>query len=396
MRVQFVNKRKTKESKLLSIFSLKSLWRGASPDEGILLCVFGLLVFGWVMVYSSSALFAETKYHDQYFFLKKQVMWSLIGIVAFMVSANIPLSFFQANARRLYFGTIGALVLVLFFGRQISGAKRWLSLGFISFQPSELAKVAIVFLVADYMDRRQSRLREFKKGLVPLLALVGFILGLILVEPDLGTPVLMGTVCLALLILGGAQWLHLILMGISTLPVLAVCVFKVRYRLERLMVYLNPWSDAQGTGYQLVQSLLALGSGGIFGRGLGESKIKISNLPDAHTDFVFSVLGEELGLVGTCLCAALFLFLCVRGLKIAMGAKSLFARLSAAGISLTIGLQALINMGVACGLFPTKGMPLPFISFGGSSLVIMLISVGVLANVSRQSRISLSEEDGAR
>src|ERR1041385_7383100 len=152
MRVQFVSKKKTKRSQLLSIFSLKSLWRGAGPDAGILLSVFGLLVFGWIMVYSSSALFAESKYQDQYFFLKKQVMWSMIGMVAFLLSANIPLKYFQLNARKLYMVALASLVLVLFLGRQISGAQRWLKLGFISFQPSELAKVAMVFLVADYLD----------------------------------------------------------------------------------------------------------------------------------------------------------------------------------------------------------------------------------------------------
>ena len=388
MKATFVVKRKTKSKTFLSIFSLKSLWRGAGPDEGIVLCVFGLIVFGWVMVYSSSALFAEARYHDQYFFLKKQVMWSIIGIAAFLFSANVSLSFFQSKVRWLYGASLVSLVLVLFFGKEISGAQRWLRFGFVSFQPSELAKIAIIFTVADYLDRKQSRMREFKKGLVPLLGMVGLLLGLILIEPDLGTPVLMGGVCLALLILGGARWMHLFLMAIAVLPLVAVSIFKVRYRLERMMAYLNPWSDAQGTGYQLVQSLLALGSGGIFGRGLGESKIKISSLPDAHTDFVFAVLGEELGLIGTLFCASLFLFLCLRGLKIALGAKSLFARLAAAGISLTIGMQALINMGVASGLFPTKGMPLPFISFGGSSLVITLTSIGILANVSRQSRNS--------
>lgn len=394
MKYQFVVKREKKRERIMSILSLRSLWKGTGPDEGILLSVFGLLVFGWVMVYSSSALFAETRYHDQYFFLKKQVMWSVIGMAAFLVTANLPIGLFQRNAKRIFIATCVGLVLVLFFGRHISGAQRWLRLGPISFQPSELAKMAMVILVADFLDRRQSRLREFNRGLAPLLALVAMPLVLILLEPDLGTPVLMTTVILSLLILGGARWRHLLLMGLSTLPVLVISILKVRYRLERLLVYLNPWSDPKGTGYQLVQSLLALGSGGIFGRGLGQSKIKISNLPDAHTDFVFSVLGEELGLLGTCLCAGLFLFLCTRGLKIAMNAKSLFARLVAAGVSLTIGLQALINMGVACGMFPTKGMPLPFISFGGSSLVIMLISVGLLANVSRESRLSgLKGED---
>jgi cell division protein FtsW len=386
MKAKFVVRKQKRKEKLLSIISLKSLFQGTGPDEGILLSVFGLLVFGWIMVYSSSALFAESHYHDQYFFLKKQVMWSLIGIAAFMVSANMPLSLVQTHARKIYAGALVALVLVMFFGRQVYGAQRWLRFGILSFQPSEVAKMAMIFLVADYLDRKQSRLKDLKKGLMPLLLMVGLMMGLILIEPDLGTPVLMGMVLVTLLILGGARWSHLSFLALSSLPVVAIAIFKVRYRLERLMAYMNPWSDAQGKGYQLVQSLLALGSGGFIGRGLGNSRIKIANLPEAHTDFVFSVLGEELGLLGTLLCAGLFLFLCIRGLRVAMRAKSLFSRLVAAGVSLTIGFQALINMGVACGMFPTKGMPLPFISFGGSSLVIMLIAVGLLANVSREAR----------
>jgi cell division protein FtsW len=393
MRAQFVvRKKQKKRERLVSILSLKSLFQGTSPDVGLLLSVFGLIVFGWVMVYSSSAIFAENRFHDQYYFLKKQVMWSLIGSAAFLMSANMPLSFIQRNVRPLFIGTIAALVMVLFVGKQIYGAQRWLNFGPISFQPSELAKVVMVFLVADYLDRRQSRMRDFKKGMVPLLAMTGLMTGLILIEPDLGTPVLMAMVFVSLLVLGGARWLHLILLGASLLPVIALAVFKVRYRMDRILAYLNPWSDPMGTGYQLVQSLLALGSGGFFGRGLGESRIKISNLPEAHTDFVFSVLGEELGLLGTLLCAGLFLFLCIRGLRIAMEAKSFFSRLTAAGISLTIGFQAVINMGVACGLLPTKGMPLPFLSFGGSSLVIMMISIGILANVSRESKRAATEE----
>ena len=234
------------------------------------------------------------------------------------------------------------------------------------------------------------RMDEMKRGLLPVLGLVGAILGLILIEPDLGTPVLMGSVIMALLVLGGARWKHLLALGLSTLPVVIIAVLKVRYRLARLLVYLNPWADPKGTGYQLVQSLIAMGSGGLTGRGLGESRIKISSLPDAHTDFVFSVLGEELGLVGTFACAALFLFLCVRGLNIARETEDNFSKLVAAGMSLTIGFQAIINMGVASGLFPTKGMPLPFISFGGSSLVVALASAGILANISRQTRLAAS------
>jgi cell division protein FtsW len=274
-------------------------------------------------------------------------------------------------------------VLVLLIGPSISGARRWIRLGGLGFQPSELAKLAMILVVADYLDRRQSRLKEFSRGLLPILILVGLMVGLILLEPDLGTPVLMCSVFLMLLILGGARWRHLITMAMVALPFIALAIVKVSYRLKRFFAYLDPWSDAQGAGYQLVQSLLALGSGGFFGRGLGNSKIKISSLPDCHTDFIFAILGEELGLMGTLTCAGLFLFLCTRGLKIAQQTNNCYARLVATGISLMIGFQAIINMGVASGLFPTKGMPLPFISFGGSSLMILLTSVGILSHISR-------------
>ncbi len=383
-RYKFVTK-KAEPKKLSRFLSIGNLLHGPQPDSGLLLCVFGLVVFGWVMVYSSSALFAEQKYHDQFFFLKKQIMWSFIGIGGFLLAANIPFSFWQERVRLFYATTLGLLALVLAIGPKISGARRWLHVPGISFQPSEAAKIVMVFLVADYLDRRQSRMKDFRRGLLPLLGMVGALLALIVVEPDLGTPVLITSVFLCLLILGGARWRHFLLLGLTTLPLIAIAIFKVRYRLERLMAYMDPWNDAQGKGYQLLQSMTAMGSGGIFGKGLGNSKLKISNLPECHTDFIFSILGEEIGLIGTLLCAALFLFLCMRALKISKAAPDFFSRMVAAGIGLTVGFQALINMGVASGLLPTKGMPLPFISFGGSSLFITLFSMGLLANVSRRA-----------
>ncbi len=383
MKVRFVAREKPK-SRLQKTFSLEGLVHGPAPDGGVLFCVFGLLVFGWVMVYSSSALFAELRYHDQFFFFKRQLLWSLIGLGAFIAAANVPIEIWQRSARPLYLLTTIALVLVLFVGPEVAGAKRWIRVAGLNFQPSELAKVAMILLVADYIDRRQSRLKDFKRGLLPLLILVGVLFFLILVEPDLGTPVLMTVVLSSLLVLGGVRWKHFFLLGLAALPALATLVVNVNYRMHRIFSYLDPWSDPQGAGYQLVQSLLAMGSGGIFGRGLGSSRVKIANLPEAHTDFVFSILGEELGLLGTLTCAALFLFLCLRGLRIARSAPTSFSRLLAAGLSLMIGFQAFINMGVASGLFPTKGMPLPFLSFGGSSLVIMLFSIGLLASISRK------------
>ena len=383
----FRSSRSSKKKGLLRrLLSIEPLMKGHAPDTILILSVAGLLVFGWVMVYSASALDALTKFHDQFYYLKRQILWSLIGGVAFIISAKLPMKFWQKSVRPLYVVTLVLLAAVLVVGPRISGARRWIRLPGVGFQPSELAKIVLVLVAADYMDRRQSRLKDFKKGFLPLLVLCGAMLGLIVVEPDLGTPVLMSMVVGCLMILGGVQWAHIGGLFLGSLPLLAVAVFKVRYRLQRLFAYLDPWSDAQGKGYQLIQSLLAMGSGGIFGRGLGESRLKMGNLPDCHTDFVFSILGEELGLMGTLTCAALFLLLCLHGLRISRQSRDLFPRLVAAGISLTIGFQALINMGVASGLFPTKGMPLPFISFGGSSLVIALTGVGILASISRENK----------
>ncbi len=338
------------------------------------------------MVYSSSALLAEKRYADQYFFLKKQVVWSFIGFLVFLISSNIPMTVWQKSSRWFFLASVFFLILVLFVGREVGGAQRWLKLGPFNFQPSELAKLAVVFLVADYMDRRQSRMKDLKKGLVPLVILFSIPMGLILMEPDLGTPILLSLVFGALLVIGGARFKHLFILSLAALPLLILGLLQFRYRIARLFAYIDPWADAKGKGYQLVQSLLAMGSGGLFGRGLGNSQVKISALPDPHTDFVFSVLGEELGLMGTLICAALFLFLCLRGLKIAQGAPTCFGQLMAAGISLVIGTQAAINMGVAAGLLPTKGMPLPFVSFGGSSLTIILMSFGIISSIARQSR----------
>jgi cell division protein FtsW len=377
---------------LRRVLSIEPLLKGPKPDLMLIGCVFGLLVFGWVMVYSSSALDAEMKYHDQFYFLKRQVIWSLIGMGAFVVAAKMPMSVWQRVCKPMYVAILAGLALVLVVGPSISGAKRWIRLPGMAIQPSELAKLTLVLVAADYIDRRQSRLKDFKKGLLPLLVMLGAALGLIVIEPDLGTPVLMSMVLASMMILGGVRWSHIGGLFVGSIPLLVLAIFKERYRLLRLFAYMDPWSDAKGKGFQLIQSLLAMGSGGFFGRGLGESRLKVGALPDCHTDFVFSILGEELGLIGTLTCAALFLGLCMRGLRVAKKAPDLFSRLVAAGISLTIGFQALINMGVASGLFPTKGMPLPFISFGGSSLVSTLMAVGILVSISRSSAAKAARE----
>jgi cell division protein FtsW len=361
---------------------MTSIFTKGKPDAAMVLGILSLVVLGWVMVYSSSALIAESKFQDQYFFLKRQVMWSLIGFLGLVVALNTPLLFWQKLTKPLYLVTFVSLVMVLIWGPEIGGARRWFRIGGYSLQPSEVAKLVGILIVADYLDRRQSRLGDFKRGILPILGLILLLMVPIFLEPDLGTPVLMGLIFVSLLIVAGARWKHLFLMGGGALVVFGLGLIQFPYRTARIFAYLDPWSDPRGAGYQLIQSLLALGSGGIFGRGLGASRLKISHLPDPHTDFVFSVIGEEIGLIGTLLCVGLFLFICVKGLKVSRHAPTLFAQLLGVGISLGIGFQALINMGVASGLFPTKGIPLPFLSFGGSSLVIFLVGIGILIRIS--------------
>ncbi|MGQ0644861.1 MAG: putative lipid II flippase FtsW [Elusimicrobiota bacterium] len=359
------------------------------PDWLVFVLAAALTVFGWVILYSASALVAESRYGDQYYFLKKQMVWSCLGLAGLLAAQRVSLSFLQRNARLILAGVVVLLALVLVVGHEAGGAKRWLRVAGVGFQPSEFAKLALVVALADYLDRKQSRLGSFWKGFAPPMAVMGLVAVLIALEPDLGTPMLIVLAGVGMAFLAGARFRHLLLSGLLAMPVLYFEIFRVPYRRQRLMAFLDPWKESQGTGYQLVQSFLALGSGGLFGRGSGESVIKRYYLPESQTDFIFAILGEELGFLGAAAVTAAFFFLSWRSFRIASRASNLFEALLAAGIGLLIGGQALINLCVVTGLAPTKGIPLPFISFGGSSLVLTLVSVGLLVNVSRRRDGSL-------
>jgi cell division protein FtsW len=265
----------------------------------------------------------------------------------------------------------------------VGGAKRWLKLGPIGFQPSEPAKIFVVLALADFLDRHQSQLKSFWKGYVPACLIFLIPGALTFKEPDLGTCVLICGTGFAMLLLGGAHWEHCAGTLAVGLGGIALAVLKASYRMHRVMAFLDPWKDPHGTGYQLIQSLLAIGSGGIFGKGLGNSQLKLHFLPDAHTDFIFSIIGEELGLAGTLLLLLLFSALALRGFRIVRQSPNLFGMLVATGIIFLTSFQALIHLAVSVGLMPTKGIPLPFLSYGGSSLLVMLSAFGILLNISR-------------
>jgi cell division protein FtsW len=360
--------------------SSKKIW----PDRTLLAATLLLACFGLVMVFSSSAMMSEERYGSAYLFVRKQLAWDFLGLLALLVCTRIDYHRWQRWAYLLLGASVFGLVGVLAVGPVIKGARRWIHLGPISFQPSELAKLALILVLATFLDRHKSQVKDFQNGFVPLMLFIGLICGLIVLEPDLGSAVLLASVGLIMIFLAGARGLHLLSMvGAASVP-LYFLLFHVGFRRRRLMAFMDPWADPQHAGYQITQSMMAFGSGGIWGKGLGASELKLLYLPDPHTDFIFPIIGEELGFIGAVAVILLFVFWGWRGWQTTRRAPDLFGQLLAAGITSWVLLQAMINMAVSCGLLPTKGLPLPFISFGGSSTVITMAAVGILLNISAQ------------
>jgi len=291
----------------------------------------------------------------------------------------------QRYAKPLFIFGIILLVLVLFpqIGRESFGARRWFRLGPLSFQPSEFVKLIILIYTADFLARKKTKILSFWEGFLPLIIVLGVTCFLVVKQPDLGNSILIGVIVLIVMFIAGARILHIFILGLSTIPLLYYLVYNVPYRLKRIMVFWNPNEDIRGVGFQLYQSQIALGSGGILGVGLGKSIQKLFYLPAAHTDFILSIMGEELGLIGTLSVVILFIAFIWQGARIAKRTRSPFGYFLCIGIVTMIGLQALINIGVSIGALPTKGLPLPFISYGGSALIFNMISVGILLNISR-------------
>jgi cell division protein FtsW len=340
-----------------------------------------LVTLGTIMVFSSSVIMADTRWHSPYLFIGKQAIFVIIGAIAMFVFSRID----YREYRKYLLPRIGLsmilLVLVLIIGPARGGARRWLNYGPLNLQPSEIAKMVMVLTLANYIDRKKSKLHTFK-GLVPALCIIGMFCSVIALEPDLGTPVLMVTVGLSMLFIAGARLSHILGLFLAVLPLVVEEILRKPYRLARLKSFIVSWGDIRSVSYQLDNSIMALGSGGILGKGLAKGQMKLLYLPEAHTDFIFPIIGEELGFIGALLVIALFLLFAWRGMRIGYESKDLFGGMLAIGITLIIAFQALINMGVACGVLPTKGLPLPFVSFGGTALVIYMASVGVLLNVS--------------
>ncbi len=360
--------------------------RKLSSDKPLFLAILGLVFFGLVMIFSSSAITAIEKYQNPYYFLIKQVVWAILGFGVIGVLLYVPYAFFRKPA--FVYSALGialillCLVLVM---PAVNNTHRWIRWMGASLQPSEFAKFALMFYLAYQLDKKRGRIGDFKMTILPCLFMTGLFFVLIYLEPDYGAAVTMAFIAGIMLFLAGIPIRYLVGGAMAMMPFAAALLFRAGYRKERLLAFLHPEADPLGSGFQILQSLIAVGKGGILGGGLGESTQKLYYLPYAYTDFIYAVVGEELGLLGCLGVVSLFLLVFWRGMRASVRAPDFHGSLLAAGITSLIVCQGLINISVVLGLLPTKGIPLPFFSFGGSSLLTNMLGVGILLNISQHS-----------
>jgi cell division protein FtsW len=357
-----------------------------ASDPTLFTVTLALLGLGLVMVWSASSALAQEHHGDPYHFLVRQGLWACLGVT--LMLAVLRLDYRKLRQPSVVYGVLGVaslLLIVVMFLPPVNDTRRWIRLGALSFQPAELAKFAVVLYLAYHLERRAERVNEFLTSLFPALLLLGWFAFLIFIQPDLGSAATLVLIGAALLFLGGVRLRAFALLGAVALPVLYIGVMSASYRRDRIFSYLNPWGDPLKSGYQMIQSLTAVGLGGISGVGLMEGRQKLFYLPYPYSDFIYAVIGEELGLIGAALVVGGFLLFLWRGVRAAWKAPDAFGTYLAAGLTVTIVLQAMINMSVVVGLLPTKGIPLPFISAGGSSLLLTLLGVGLILNVSQHA-----------
>jgi cell division protein FtsW len=344
-----------------------------------------LLAIGILMIYSSSGVYASQELKDPLFFLKRHFIFLGAGFILALVVMSVDYREFRRHAKPWLMITLFLLVAVLVpgIGKVSSGARRWFKLGPINFQPSEMAKITILIYVSDFLARKGPEIKNFWKGFAPVVGVMGVFCLLIVKQPDLGNSVLIASIIFILIFIAGGRLKHMVGLVLLAIPALIVLVASAPYRRARILAFLDPWKDSQGIGFQLTQSQIALGSGGLFGVGPGHSTQKLFYLPAAHTDFILSIIGEEFGLVGTLTVVALFLIFIWQSARIVKRLTDPFGYYLAVGLSSLIGLQAIVNIGVSIGALPTKGLPLPFVSYGGSALIFNMVAVALLLNISR-------------
>ncbi len=358
------------------------------PDP-VLLGIAGLLTaIGIIMVFSASSAVAYTQFHDSAYYLKRELVWAAIGIGLLVFALRIDYAKLRPAAPWIYGVAVVLLAAVLLphVGTIEGGARRWISLRYLTFEPSEFAKLALLLFLAALLSARSDGARSFTAVGFRVVLYVGICFGLVMMEPDLGTASIFVLIAFVMLYAGGARLSQLAIEAAIALPALLLFIYGSPYRRDRFLAFLHPFKDPLRSGYHIIQSLYALGSGGLFGLGLGQSRQKFGYLPAQHTDFIFSIIGEELGFIGAIAVLALFLAFAYRGIRIAMKAEDRFGFYLAIGITASIALQAFINVGVVTSSWPVTGVPLPFISYGGTSLAVTLFAVGLLGSISRGRR----------
>ncbi len=358
--------------------------RKITSDRLLFVATLLLVCTGVVMVYSSSAVMAMERWSQPDWFLRKQVAWALVGLSILPIVMRID---YRTYRQPVVIWTLLALACVtliaVLFGTRVNGATRWLSIGPLGVQPSEFAKLAIIIFLAALLERRMDRINDLGYALMPIAAVLGIVVGLVLVQPDLGTAACIVMIAAAMVFAAGISYRYVVTLLLIGAPAAALLVWLSEYRWRRVIAFLDPWADPLGSGWQMIQSMIAVGTGGVFGRGLMSGVQKLFYLPEPHNDFIYSVIGEELGLVGTSLVLGCFCVIAWRGLRAAARAPDRFGAFLAIGLTTMVVFQAFFNISVVLGLLPPKGIPLPFVSAGGSSLLINLVGMGILLNVTQ-------------
>lgn len=343
-------------------------------------------IFGIIMIYSASSIWAEFKYQDAFKYVKQQGLFFLVGIFVMLFCSRINLNFLKKKANLFLAGCFLLLILVLIpgIGTVRNGSRSWFGIGGFGVQPSEFAKLGLIIFTSKYLSRNQKSMGDVKKGALPIFLVIGVFFLLIMLEPDFGTAMVMALTLIALIFISGLKISFFVKLGILGLAGIALLIIAAPYRMARIVSFLNPWSDPLGSGYQIIQSLYAIGPGGLLGQGFLNSRQKHFYLPEPQTDFIFSIISEEFGFLGVLIVCGFFLFIFYRMLRIALRSNNLFSKYLAFGLAFGILIQASLNLAVVVGLIPVTGVTLPFFSYGGSSLLISMISVGLILNVSRE------------
>lgn len=368
----------------------KQIDKGMKPEfDSVIFYTTMLLVFiGIIMVFSASFVQSSFKHHDAYYFLKKNLVFAVLGFISMMVIAKIDYKFWKKNATAIGIVALVLLILVPIFGTEANGAKRWLGIGNLSFQPAEVAKFAAILITAKVIELRYEKMKSLTKGVIPVLIVPIIFFALIMLQPNMSTAGTIILVTFVMVFVAGMNMKFVIAMFGSGVGLFLLLALTSEYRLKRILSFLDPFQDPLGNGYQVIQGLYALGSGGLFGMGLGKSQQKWFYIPEPQNDFIFAIIGEELGLVGCIIVIMLFVILVYRCVRIALKCSNVFACMTVIGIGAQIGIQAALNIAVATSSMPVTGVALPFISYGGTSLVILMSAVGIVLNISKHVKIN--------